>query len=1015
MKQIICTFLTIISFAFAGFSQEIKGNVTDDAGMVLPGVNVVAASGKNTSTDPDGNFIISAIEGEVLTFSMIGFKTVKKNASLTPMKIKLGEEATLLQEVVAIGYGTKKAGSITGSVSRIRAEDIIKTPAQSAIQAIQGKAAGINIVTNDEPGSAPSIRIRGLGTVLGSRNPLYVIDGVEATSINGLNPNDIATIDILKDASSLAIYGQKGSNGVVLITTKRGKSGELRVEYNTYYGHKDVLKKVNMADSYRFSYYSNSALGTPEYFRSAQPYNTDWFEEITRKGEVTNNSVSVSGGTEKTNFYLGISHYTEKGILIGTDYKKTNILNKNEYKLFDDKLKISHFANASISRTIPKPVSAFTNAYKQSPIIPVKYPNGRWGAPFLNKDTGVSDLTGTAYDNFNKVANPVAQIANVNEQNKSFVLTASLAAELKLFKDLTYTSSFGATAEWLRGFIFTPLRDIFLTQDPFATDASYDAKFGADKTVLENKLQQRRQDSFIWNWDNYLTYKKTFGNHEITAVAGMSRTTSATTEILRVYRYNVPVQKNYWFLDFSSNNDPAVPFDGNNQDNSMIRNDHETPIISLAYFGRLEYEFMSRYLFTAVVRREGTSVFQNGKKWGVFPSVSVGWNISNEAFMQPVSFVNSLKIRAGYGELGNGNGPSYNGTSFTFNENYPFGENPLINPGSFVANKPDENLTWQTTKEIDLGLDFSVLKNRLSGTFDYYSRKTDDIILPVFPPYVISEQESYVNAGEITNTGIEASLRWDDQINDRLRYSVSGNFSKNKNEVSRTDSPYFTDFTGSGDLGNGEYTKLVKLGQPLGSFYVFQQIGYDSAGAPIYNDMVDGTPGLKDTDRVNAGSYIPDYTYALNFSVAYRNIDLSVDTYGVGGNKVYNGKKAQRQGGENIEYDILDSFWTPSTPNAENPKPFYDRPRPSTYYVEDGAYLRINNITLGYTLPKMHDKLDKVRIYVTAVNPFIFTDYSGYSPEVVGNEDANPLRTAGIELDAYPTNKTFLVGANINF
>ena len=267
----------------------------------------------------------------------------------------------------------------------------------------------------------------------------------------------------------------------------------------------------------------------------------------------------------------------------------------------------------------------------------------------------------------------------------------------------------------------------------------------------------------------------------------------------------------------------------------------------------------------------------------------------------------------------------------------------------------------------------------------------------------------------MTNKGIEASLRWDGKITENFSYYLGGNVSKNKNEVSAIASPYFQNFEGSGSLNNGQYTKLVKVGQPLGSFYVFEQTGYDSAGAPVYNDLVDGVPGLKDSDRVNAGSYIPEITYGLSVGVKFRNVDLSADAYGVDGNKVYNGKKAQRFGGENVEYDILDDFWTPSTPNAANPKPSNEVPRASTYYIEDGSFLRINNITLGYTIPLLFDKVDKVRVYLTAVNPFLFTKFTGYSPELVGGDNSNPLGSAGIELDAYPTNKSILIGANITF
>ncbi|RZJ55173.1 MAG: SusC/RagA family TonB-linked outer membrane protein, partial [Flavobacterium sp.] len=368
---------------------------------------------------------------------------------------------TQMEEIVMIGYGSKRAGAITGSVVQIKASDIVRTPAQSAIQAIQGKAAGVNIVTNDEPGGQPSIIIRGLGTAIGGRDPLYVIDGVEAGGLNGLNPNDIATIDILKDASSLAIYGQKGSNGVILITTKKGKPGEFKVSYNAYYGQKMIQNKVKMADSFRYAYYNNSALGSSTYFSAELPYNTDWLDEITDTGEVISNSVSIAGCGENTNIYFGVTNYKEKGILRGSAFERTNVLSNNQYKLFDQKFKITQFINLAIENNTPKPSSAFTNAYRQSPIVPVRYPNGRWGAPLING--GVADLTG---DRFNNVDNPVAQLALANNESRAIILSGTIGAEYQILEDLKFNSSFGATAGWGRSYNYFSDVDRFLASNP---------------------------------------------------------------------------------------------------------------------------------------------------------------------------------------------------------------------------------------------------------------------------------------------------------------------------------------------------------------------------------------------------------------------------------------------------------------------------------------------------------------------------------------------------------------------
>ncbi|TRW27363.1 SusC/RagA family TonB-linked outer membrane protein [Flavobacterium zepuense] len=891
-----------------------------------------------------------------------------------------------MTEVIVVGYGTKKAGAITGSVSQIKAADIIRTPAQSAIQAIQGKAAGVNIVTNDEPGAQPTIRIRGLGTITGGQNPLYVIDGIETSGLNGINPSDIATINILKDASSLAIFGQKGSNGVVIITTKKGKKGEIKVNYDGYYGQKFIQRKVDMADSYRYAYYNNTALGSSSYFNFEQPYNTDWLDEITETGQVLSNSVSLSGAGDNASYYFGASNYQEKGILSGTEFQRTNIISKNEFRLLNDKLKISPFINISIAKNTPKPLSAFTNAYKQSPIMPVKYANGRWAGPFVN-ELGVNDITG---DKYNNVANPVAQLYYANQEDKNTTVIGAVNAELELASFLKFNSNFGATANWGKGYTFTPTSDIWLSQNPTEDVDTFN--------TYSNALEQRRSTSYRWNWDNFVTFNKTFAeNHNLTVVAGLSRTTFGISEFLNSTRYDVPSQANYWNLNLSSNNTEIAP-------GLVTQNSTATPIVSVAYFGRAEYDFKGKYLLSASIRREGVSAFEENKRFATFPSVSAGWVLTSEDFMQDITLLNTFKLRGGYGEVGNGyTNRSLNQVLFGGGYNYPFGPDQAINPGSSIPNQVDSSLTWETMKEVDLGFDFAMLRNRLTGTFDYYSRKADNVILPIAVPPVLSPGTVPLNAGAVTNKGVEVSLKWQDAIGADFNYWVGGNFSHNKNELKEVYNPLFGEYTGGG-LGNGQYTKQVLVGQPLGSFYVYDVTGYTNDGSFTYSDQ-----------RVVAGSYIPKITYGLNLGATYKNIDFSVDAYGVGGNKIYNGKRAQRFGGENIESELLDSFWTPSTPNAVNPKPSNDVPRASTYYVEKGDFLRINNITLGYTLPKFFEKIDKVRIYVTAVNPFLFTKYSGFSPEVVGDNSGDPLGTAGIELDAYPTNKTFLFGLNVGF
>lgn len=987
MKQFLYLIITLFSFSWAGYSQ-INGNIADDKSLPLPGANVTAGT-VTVAADFEGNFSIDVPPGTMLTFSMIGYKDVTM-AAIDGMKVTMKEDTNELNEVVVIGYGTKKAGSITGAVAQLKAADIVKTPSQSAIQAIQGRAAGVNIVASDEPGAQPTIRIRGIGTILAGRDPLYVVDGVESGSLP--SPNEISTIDILKDASSLAIYGQKGSNGVVIVTTKKGKSGKMVVNYDTYYGQKFIQNKVEMADSFRFAYYNNYVQGSTTYFNQEQPYNTDWFDEITGVGEVASHYLSLAGGSENATYYFGATNYKEKGILNGTEFERTNLNSRNEFKILNGRVKVNPNINIEITKATDKPNSAFTTAYKQSPIVPVRFENGRWGVPLRNPTTGLIDINGS--DRFNNVGNPVAQLYYTNDQSRGVRLSGSMNAEAKIFDWLKYTSSFGASYFVGKSFSFNPSSDIWLSQNATQDLEDYEATFGNNE-VIYNVLTQRRNDDYLWNWDNYFTFNKAFGKHEVTATLGMSRTTKNNGEVLSGTRRNVPEQTNYWYLDLSSYNTVTAPGD-------VVSNSHTTPIVSIAYFGRAEYEYDNKYLLSAVLRREGISTFQSAKQWQIFPAVSAGWVISNESFLRDSKWIDYLKLRGGYGEVGNGyTRDATNGVVFAAGLNYAFGANQAIFPGSAQPYEVDENLSWEVMREIDLGVDFKALNNRLSGTIEGYNRQSTKLIVPTDVADVISPGRVVVNAGEVVNKGVEASLRWDGKINDRFTYWVSGNYAYNHNELTKVNNTNFANYIGGG-LGNGAFTKQVLVGQPLGSFYVFQVTGFDSNGAFTYS-----------AERVAAGSYLPKYTYGISLGFNYRNFDFSTDLYGVGGNKVYNGKKAQRFGGENVEYDYLDSFWTPSTPNAENPSPYNGIPVASTYFIEDGSYLRVNNITLGYTLPKLLKPIDKLRIYATAINPFIFTKYSGYSPEVLN--DGDPLGSAGIELDAYPTNKTFLLGLNVSF
>ena len=994
MKQVYLLIL-FVSISYISYSQDIKGVVVDEQGVSLPGVNVHATQSNTfTSTDLDGKFLIKANIGEILEFTMMGMESTKVAASASSMKIILKTGLVELNETVVVGYGSKKKGSITGSVVQVKAQDITQTPSQSAIQSIQGKAAGVNIVTNDEPGQNPSIRIRGLGTVLGGRDPLYIIDGVEASSLNGLSPNEIEKIDVLKDASSLAIYGQKGANGVIVVSTKKGKSGSIQVNYDSYFSLKTIQKKVKMSDAYHYAYYNNSAMGSSSYYSFDQPYNTDWLDEITSTGMAASNYVSMSGGNEYANYYLGLTDLRETGILNGSAYKRKNISSRNEFSLWDKRVKIQQNLNISVADNKAMPLSAFTNAYKQAPIMPVYWDNGRWGIPLMNSETGLPQIDGD--DKFNNVGNPVAQLHFTDTKSQTVTIFGSLAGEAKITENISFHSNFGMTYETGKSYNFNDNMNNWLAQNPTSEIADYEATFG-DKEVIYNQLSKTRWNSYLWNWDNYFAYHRSYNGQDFNFTLGVTESTRNNYESLTGNRYNVPAQSNYWSLNLSTYNTELAP-------GEVASNYLQTPVISLAYFARFDYSKDDKYLISGSLRREGVSSFLKEQRWGYFPALSVGWVISREAFMDDNTLFDLLKFRLGYGEVGNSNtGNALNKIAFSTGTNYTFGTDQAIYPGSMIPYQVDPALTWETMKEFDAGFDFAFSGYALTGTLEFYNRLSTDIILPVTLPAVLSPGAVYLNTGTVVNRGIELSLSYQKKISEASGYRISGNLAYNYNQLKDVSNAYFANFIG-GNLGNGQWTKQVLSGESLGSFYVYEVLGFNDDREFIYSDA-----------RVVAGSYLPSVTGGVNATYTLKNWDFSAVLYGAAGNKVYNGKKAQRFGGENVEYDINYDLYSPANPDGTSPKPFNDVPLASTYYLEDASFLRLNNLTAAYNFEKPFRQVGKIRIYASVVNLYTLTAFSGFSPEIVGGDNANPLGNAGIELDAYPTNRSYILGINVEF
>ncbi|RTY88965.1 SusC/RagA family TonB-linked outer membrane protein [Flavobacterium sp. RSP15] len=1003
MRNFILGFLALILLPAYMSGQVIKGKVSDKNGIGIPGAIIVAVDSKtNTTTDFDGNFEIRAAEGEILQMSMLGFESTSLAASLNRMAVVLQEDQdTQLDEVVVIGYGTRKIIDNTSSITSLKAEEISKTKVLNASQAIQGKAAGVQVISSDVPGSSPTVVIRGLGTAIGGRTPLFVVDGMPTDNINNINTNDITSYEILKDASSLAIYGTRAANGVIIITTKKGKGDKVLVEFETFVGFRQPLKKVKMAGSNKFSHYSNSALQTTT-FSQDQPVNTDWFDAITRTGMYTQNNVSVSGSTEKIKYFFSIGNYEEKGILNGLDYGRTTFRNNNEYKI-SDKITLSQNFSFGSTNSTPKPLGAFTTAYKQSPIVPVFFPDGQYGVPLV----GANGFAGTSGNLFNNVGNPVAQLDFFDEEQRSLTLQGGLKLDYEILESLKFTSQFNGEYYSWKNYNFSDSEGIWMARNPNTSAADYEA---ANEGVPLNLLTKGRSQYFNWNLTNYFTYNKVFGEiHDVELTGGIETSIRGSRETLTVTRKNVNADANYWALngvDYSA--------DIMNYTDAVS---NESKLAS--YFGRFQYKLMDRYLITGTLRRDGSSNFGKNYRWGTFPAFGLGWIITNEGFMADVKGVNLLKLRGGWGKLGNQNVP-LNNQAFSSGLSYPLGGSILLSEGTTINSQIDPSLSWEITEEASAGIDFEFLNSRLKGSFDVYDKTTTNVILYT-RPYITSgiSNDSPAHVGEVSNKGYEIALRWDDQLVDNLSYWVGGNFSNNQNELSGLKDVRLPQRLG-GSLGNGQNTKVLdnsSVGQPLGSFFMYEYAGFDPTnGAMLYYNTAgekvsQGT--LNDADKKYVGSVLPTSTYGVTLGLNYKNFDFSVDGYGTSGAKVYNGKKAQRFGNENIEESLATDFWTINNTTASNPAAFNQVPVASTYYLESGDFFRINNITLGYKIPLKGDFINSCRIYVNAINPLITQKFSGFSPELNGNGD--PYGSQGIELDAYPTLRSFVIGANLKF
>lgn len=986
--------------------RTITGMVKDVNGPII-GVNIIEKGTSNgTISDFDGKFVLQVPDNAILVITYVGYLSQEiKLTNQKTLNITMKEDAQTLDELVVVGYGMVKKSDLTGSVSSVKADDITKIATNSPIAALQGRAAGVSVsLGSGSPDAIASIQIRGVGTPNDS-SPLYVVDGFPMGDINHLSPNDIESIEILKDASACAIYGSRGANGVVVITTKKGKSGDLKVNVNAYYGIEHLDSKPTMLNSSQYAELSNLAYknadADPLYASTTNmPYNTDWYDEVSRMGQFQNYNLSLTGGGDKMQSVFSANYYKREGVVKSTDFDRIS-LNQNNVIKATSFLKFT--TSLSLAMTNHKrldPTSIFLSSLIAPPDIPVIDPE-------TNYFIGIRKM---------RLENPAGRIARNNGKNKRLYFVGNFSADLNLTKDLVFTSRFGIKLRNDHNSDFVPV--------------FYET---ADNSTLMNTVSRGTARSTDWSWENMLTYHHNFKDkHDLTVMAAMSAR-NYTSDEYKATKQNTPIESDeFWYFDSATENPQAS---GKGAELSM-----------LSYLGRINYSLLNRYLITASIRADGSSRFLKENRWGYFPSAAIAWKLSEEKFFKnwEQNWLGNLKVRAGYGEIGNENISSYYPylTPIAQQQYYTLGKSQDRVNGSAPSAIGNSSAKWETSTQLNFGLDFGLFEGRLNLTADYYIRKTDDILLKQQIPGISGFSSMVRNVGGMQNKGFEFTLDFKGHKGD-FTYDLNGNIAFVKNEVTSLGTsnalvasfPYdYTLIDLQGALGN---IIRSEVGRPYGQFYGYVTEGlfqnqsqietYVKDGKPIQPDAKPGDRKYKDLnnngkiddgDMTFIGNPIPDITYGLSFDASYKKFDLSILLQGIAGNEIYNAAKyyyMRFDGKQNVREDYLKEYWRGENTSNTQPIPTKDLTRNSRnfrnsdYYVENGSYLRLKNIQLGYNFsPRLAEGFKpSIRVYIAAQNLFTISGYSGFDPEVAAD--------LSVDRGQYPQAQSFMVGTVINF
>lgn len=974
--------------AYTGAQVKVTGSVVSNTdNLPIPNVSITVKgnNSKGTATDFDGNFKLSLNnQTGTLVFSSLGYETKEMafNGNQV-LKVTLKETSSSLDEIVIVGYGSQKRSDVTGAISSVKSENFNKGVVANAGQLLQGKVAGVNVSSNSgEPGATQDVIIRGVGSLRSGTTPLYIVDGfaldntnngVASNPLNFINPQDIESIEVLKDASSAAIYGSRAANGVIVITTKKGKKGKTKINLTLSSGYATIANKIAVFSADEFRANVNAVNGTLADGGGA----TDWQKELTRAAISNNINFSMSGGTENSSYAASIGLDDQEGILRNSNLKRYSGRLNLSQKAINDKLNVTFNLTATkLDNTRPNSNAVVGNMLSLNPT----------DTPYEN---------GTLKGNLsNDILNPFIAESLYGDFTNNNRILANIAPSYKITKGLTYKLNMGVDYSITE-------RDV--QNLPYATETN--TTLGSVNTATT-----KNSNTLV---ENTLTYNLYGDKSSFTFLAG------------HTYQQTEVSQKQFFLEGFPDNGvEPRYQLETANQQTTQSAFATKNELQS--FFGRLNYTYDDKYLVTATMRADGSSKFGKNNRYGYFPSVALGWNISNENFLANSNAINNLKLRASWGQTGSQEIPSkITKASYTEsnsnNDTYPLdsGATDLSGYpyGSIFTRLANPNIQWEVATQTNIGLDFSLLNYKLTGTIDYFNKVTDNILLEVAPTDPIVPVSTYwtnIPNMEIENNGVEIALDYKDYVNDRFSYNFGGNISFTKNTVNNSPYKILTTGAARGAGQTGATINGVLNGESIGAFYMQEFTGIGADGLNQFKDS-NNDGEILDDDRAVVGNALPDYVYAFYLNFTYKNFDLGFNFNGAGGNKIYNhvamssfnkGNLANSFNTTNRAVEFLDEAATNSN-------------LVSTRYLENGSFLRLNNATIGYNLSPQSigfgESIKNLRLSVTGQNLFVITDYSGFDPEINTGSPLGGIQTFGIDYFSYPKSKTILLSLNVEF